>query len=37
MGPLLLVGAFVLANILAIANLIDDHGRPGFVQDTVGR
>ncbi len=32
-----LVVAFVLAGILAIANLIDDHRPPGYVQEPVGR
>lgn len=32
-----LVVAFVLAGIFALANLIDDHRPPGFVQDPVGR
>lgn len=32
-----LVVAFVLAGILVIANLIDDHRPPGFVQEPVGR
>ncbi|MCL4810429.1 MAG: hypothetical protein KJ062_21920 [Thermoanaerobaculia bacterium] len=32
-----LVVAFVLAGILAIAKLIDDHRPPGFVQDPVER
>ena len=32
-----LVVAFVLAGILAIATLIDDHRPPGFVQEPVGR
>ena len=34
---LLLVVGFVLAGILAIANLIDDHRPPGFVQEPEGR
>lgn len=32
-----LVVAFVLAGILAIASLIDDHRPPGFVQEPMGR
>jgi uncharacterized membrane protein YraQ (UPF0718 family) len=32
-----LVVAFVLAGILAIANLIDEHRPPGYVQEPVGR
>jgi hypothetical protein len=32
-----LVVAFVLAGILAIAGLIDDHRPPGFVQEPLGR
>jgi hypothetical protein len=32
-----LVVAFVLAGILAIANLIDDHRPPGYVQEPVAR
>jgi len=33
----ILVVAFVLAGILAIASLIDDHRPPGYVQDPVPR
>jgi hypothetical protein len=32
-----LVVAFVLAGILAIAKVIDDHRPPGYVQAPVGR
>ncbi len=32
-----LVVAFVLAGILAIAKVIDDHRPPGYVQEPVGR
>jgi hypothetical protein len=32
-----LVVAFVLAGILTIAKVIDDHRPPGYVQDPVGR
>jgi hypothetical protein len=34
---LFLVVALVLAGILAIASLIDDHRPPGYVQEPVGR
>jgi hypothetical protein len=34
---LVLVVAFVLAGILAIAKVIDDHRPPGYVQEPAGR
>jgi hypothetical protein len=32
-----LVAAFVLAGILTIAKVIDDHRPPGYVQEPVGK